>query len=172
MKLYRFSPVEDKEHVLEAIGYVIKQATKLFFNVVGEANCTIEYATLFAHYNDEYDKIVSVLKMMGELEEANNGVRVKLSEPLEFSGGSVEVNGEMVNISHQIKYVRVRKPDPYRMQVGCVDFEEEDYDYFKDLYGMYTRNPRTIEREQYEMLEFHDPNIDVLAYMVSPSLNS
>jgi hypothetical protein len=104
---------------------------------------------------------------MGEVEEANNGIRVKLTKPLKLSGGSFEVNGEMVNITHQIKYIRARRPDPYRMQVGCVDFEEEDYEDFKDLYAFNTGNPRTIERKNYEMLELHDPNIDVLAYMVS-----
>ena len=177
MKQYRFSPIESKDQLIEAVEYVVKQATKLYFRVVGDAvRCDIKYATIFAHYNDEFEKIKKLLEQLGTSEEANNGVGVKLSQPLVVASGSIERDGETKTVTHQVEYIRVRKPDHYRMQVGCFDFEVDDDDElggywgFKDYYGMHSDNPRTIKCEGYEMLEFNNQDVDVLAYMVSPGL--
>ena len=65
--------------------------------------------------------------------------------------------------------IRIRKPDPYRSQIGCADLEVEDYAKFKaEQLSRHTDNLRLIERPQYEMLEFFDFDLnDVLAYVVS-----
>jgi hypothetical protein len=173
MKLYRFSPIKNKTELFEAAEYVAQNATKLYLGVVGDiAGCKIEYLTLFSHYEDEFNQLIDIISRLGEIEEANNGKRVKLFVPLVLKGASIERDGKPESIEHSVMYLRIRKPDPHRMQVGCADFEfekDDEWDYwqFKDFYGMHTDNPRTITRDKYEMLEFHDPNIDVLAYMVS-----
>jgi hypothetical protein len=57
------------------------------------------------------------------------------------------------------------------MQVGCNDFEVQDYKKFKAEYlPKHPSNLRLIERPEYEMVEFFDPDYDVLAYVVSKSI--
>ena len=70
-----------------------------------------------------------------------------------------------------IRYVRIRKPDPYRMQVGCCDLEMDDYFQFKKTYLEPNEEQlRVIERPRYEMIEFHDPDFDIFAYVVSKKI--
>jgi hypothetical protein len=67
-----------------------------------------------------------------------------------------------------ITHLRIRKPDPYRMQVGCNDFDFDDYNNFKSRYlKSGKQNLRLIERSDYEMIEFWNPDFDVLAYVLS-----
>ncbi|MBI2232344.1 MAG: hypothetical protein HYU56_00315 [Candidatus Aenigmarchaeota archaeon] len=91
---------------------------------------------------------------MGDYYNENNGLRVRLKKPINVSG-------------HSILFLRIRKPDPYRMQVGCNDFVVENYKTFKKGYlTKHTQNLRLIERPEYEMIEFFHPDFDVLAYIV------
>ncbi len=72
---------------------------------------------------------------------------------------------------NELSLLRIRKPDPYRMQVGCNDFKVPDYHDFKRKYlDKNQSNLRLIERPEYEMVEFYDPDYDVLAYVVSKEL--
>ena len=92
---------------------------------------------------------------MGEQVGENNGPFVKLREPIELA-------------NNKLDKIRVRQPDPYRPQVGCNDFVIPDYVDFKNVYlPSRPNNLRVIERPDYEMIEFHDPDFDVLAYVLS-----
>lgn len=156
MKLYRFSPIKNGEELIKAVKYVTKQNTKLCKKIIGTV-LPITSLTIFSHYRDEYEKLVKILHKMGKLCGENNGPRVALHKP-------VKVNGNV------IAYLRIRKPDPYRMQVGCSDFDVA-YQHFKKKYlNKKPKNLRLIKRPEYEMIEFFDPDFDVLAYVVSKIL--
>ena len=138
----------------EAISYVIQQEAHLAAKAVADV-LPITYLTIFAHYPDEYDRLVGFIQAWGEVSEANNGVKVKLQQSI-------------TEQDQNINELRIRKPDPYRMQVGCCDFGVDNYYVFKDSHLANNRNLRLIERPEYEMIEFFDPELDVLAYIVSP----
>ena len=154
MRIYRFSPIRDKEQLIKAVKYVAKQSTKLCKKAIG-MRLPITSLTIFSHYPEEYERLIGIFVGMGSPHGENNGPRVALSEPVSAS-------------RHTIRFLRIRKPDQYRMQVGCNDFDVDNYAEFKDAYlTQHPQNLRLITRQDYEMIEFFDPDFDVLAYVVS-----
>lgn len=152
MKLYRFSPIENKKQLFEAIKYVASEVSKLANEITNETY-PISYLTVFTHYPEEYQKLTEMFSDLGEVSDANNGLKVTLNEPVE-----------------EIKQLRIRKPDPYRMQVGCADLSIGNYDAFKKKHLENSQNLRLMERPEYEMIEFFHPDFDVLAYIMSKSI--
>lgn len=153
MKLYRFSPIETKEELFKAVNYVAMQSTKLCQKITGET-LPITYLTICAHYLDEYDELIKIASTLGEVVDANNGIAVMPLKPIKTAG-------------HTVPKLRIRKPDPYRTQVGCNDFDPGNYQDFKQKYvAVNPNNLRVIERPDYEMIEFYDPDFDVFSYVV------
>src|SRR3989344_5155552 len=126
MNQYRFSPIQDKEELVDAVRYVATETTRLAEKVIGES-FPIKSLTIFSHDQSEYESLIEILFEVGRPYNENNGPRVELFEPIRIGNNS-------------IKYLRIRKPDAERPQVGCNDFE---------------------------MIEFRDLSFDVLAYVVS-----
>jgi hypothetical protein len=151
--LYHFSPISSKKELFDAVDYVIEQSLLLSQKVINQ-ELPIDYLTVFAHYEAEYDKLVEIVKELGELSEANNGIKVALNE-------------KITNRGQNIGHLRIRQPDPYRAQVGCCDFSVQNYKDFKQTHLSGNKNLRLIQRPNYEMIEFFDPDFDVLAYIVS-----
>jgi hypothetical protein len=154
MNLYRFSPIKDGEELLAAVLYVAEHNTQLCRKVLGE-ELPIRSLSVFAHYDDEYQLLCSMLADMGEAVGDNNGSRVRLREPIMI--------GE-----HTITYLRIRRPDADHPQVGCSDFEVPDYQEFKAKnLASHPDNLRLLVRTDYELIEFFDPDFDVLGYVLS-----
>src|SRR3989338_10774405 len=154
MQLYRFSPIKDEKQLREAVVYVTEKTSDLAKKVI-DKTLPISSLTIFAHYSDEFEKLSGIVKTLGNFVNENNGPRVALREPIKV--------GE-----NTIIHLRIRKPDPYRMQVGCNDFDILDYETFKnENLSKYPNNLRLIVRENYEMIEFFNPDYDVLAYILS-----
>ena len=156
-KLYRFSPIRTEEQLIESIRYIDSQARELSNKII-KKEYPLSSLTIFSHYPDEFEQLKEILFKMGEQQAENNGPYVRLVNPLVLRGGA-------------LKFVLVIKPDPYRMQVGCCDFNIPDYDEFKSNYLKSTTNKlRLIERVDHEMIEFFDPDFDILAYVVNKPL--
>lgn len=152
-KPYRFSPIQSKDQLIEAVRYVATETSKLAEKITGKV-FPIVYLTIFSHSQSEYETLIKILATMGTPYSANNGLRADLSTPITAGKSS-------------ITKLRIRKPDPERPQVGCDDFEV-DYESFKDQYlAAHPESLRLIKRPEYEMIEFFDPGFDVLAYVVS-----
>ena len=154
LKLYRFSPITTKEELLQAIGYVATKTTKLCNKVIDE-EFPIEPLTIFSHYPTEFENLKKILFELGSQTIEVNGPYVKLHSPIQLPHNKLE-------------NLRIRQPDPYRIQVGCNDFVVPDYEAFKRKYlTNKPNNLRLIQRPEYDMIEFFDPDFDVLAYVVS-----
>src|SRR6185369_4899011 len=144
MKLYRFSPITNKEKLRESVEYIAAQNSELCKKVTGTVLPIISL-TVFAHYDEEYKFLCELLAAMGEPVGENNGPRVALIEPILAAG-------------HTITHLRIRNPDPYRAHVGCNDFEVANYAEFKNTYlNAHSKNLRLIVRADYELIEFFDP---------------
>lgn len=155
MKLYRFN-LTSKKNLLRAIRYVARESSRLIQQTTGR-KLQVTYLTIFAHRVEEYERLIAFATELGKPEETNNGLRFNLKEPIRTRSGD-------------LKKLRIRKPDPYRTQVGCADYDVGDYTEFRDKYlASRPDNVRLIERPGYSMLEFHDPDFDVFAYVFSVS---
>lgn len=154
MNTFRFSPIENREKLIEAVSYIATETSKLCEKIIGNT-LPIKSLTVFSHYPDEYEKLIKILFEVGDLVNENNGPRIALYKPIEANG-------------HKITHLRIRIPDTKRPQVGCNDFEIENYEAFKSKYlPENPNNLRCIVRPEYEMIEFFDSNYDVLAYVIS-----
>jgi hypothetical protein len=168
MKLYRFSPIKDQEQLLEAIEYVASKATKLMFNLRGEIRTTSSL-TIFSHYQDEYRILRDIMAGLGERESANNGERFVLKTPIQVHAMNLDVNGEVQKVTQTIKEVRIRLPDPYRMQVGCCDIDTTEVDFwYIEHTGSLGNFTKVIDRPDFRMIEYSNPDYDVLVYSIQP----
>jgi hypothetical protein len=152
-KLYRFSPIESDDNLAAAARYVIQGSRKLC-EILGVPAAPVGYLTIFSHYEHEYRRLLSLLPALGDVVEANNGWQVSLKTPIAEETDTVEL-------------LRIRKPDPYRMHVGCADLKVSDPWVFREKYAAPDAiNARVIEREDFNMVEIFDPSVDVLAYVL------
>ena len=152
---YRFSPIGSGGELVEAIEYVADLAGVLAESLTGRRP-SVRYLTLFAHYQAEYIALCQMVSKMGRSILANNGTAARLHHPIDVAG-------------QHITSLRIRRPDPYRMQVGCCDLDVPDYAAFKDQH-YYEGSPtiRKVDHREFEMLELFAPGFDVLAYVVGP----
>lgn len=167
--LYRFSPIKNRAELDEAIRYVASTATKMMFKVAGNI-VDIHSLTVFSHYEDEYRSLLAVMSGQSQLQEANNDVRFTLKTPMRIEAMRLEVNGQQHTNIQAITEVRIRKPDPYRMQVGCcdIDVSSGQFQFLEDSDGQHGDNSRLIERPDLRMIEYYHPDYDVLVYAVEP----
>ncbi len=164
MKLYRFSPIQDKEQLLEAIKQIhfgcfelCKQSFGKYLPVAGNMG-------VFCHYDDEYELLTEIRKELTEPSDNPNKKYFLLYEPI-----IVSAKGDLPETTYTHLYIR--KPDPYRAQAGDVDFilEEPDYSELKQslVAGQKIKGLRVFERLDLDMLELYNPDVDALGY-VSP----
>jgi hypothetical protein len=170
MKLYRYSPIDNLDDLRSAIEHVARTATKMYFSQTGNyPDNLIKSLTIFSHFEDEYKKLVEIANTLGSLDSEHNGPYIKLQNPILLQNGSFSLNGNSHQIHTSIEVLRIRKPDPYRMQVGCCDlevpFDSPDFESTK-TYPDGSESPRYIKRTDMEMIEFFDLSTDVLAYVV------
>jgi hypothetical protein len=118
--LYRFSPIQDEKTVNEVYAYLAVELDKLSKAIF---NKTLSVTTLkiFPHYFEEYDYLHSLVSAMGA--------------PASFNSGTsfyAQVDKKIHDFD--IKYLGVRIVDPYRLHVGCGDYEVENFEQFKKEY--------------------------------------
>lgn len=143
-----------EKEIFEKVSYIAEQTSKLCEISIGHT-LPISSLTIFSHDEDEFENLKASLTKLGSPYNENNGPRVTLHKPIKVG-------------NNEITHLRIRKPDSERPQVGCNDFDVEDYFSFKEKYlTPDSKNLRLIVRSDYEMIEFFDDNFDVLAYIVS-----
>ena len=119
-KIYKFSPIKSKGKLFDVIDYVSRNAEELCIKIIGKSY-SIKSLTIFSHYQSEYKFLLEIMNKLGSIESEHNGLYFSLSNPI-------------ITSINAIKLIRIRKPDPYRMQVGCNDFDIPDYQKFKSEY--------------------------------------
>lgn len=148
------SPIKSISELLGVVHYVAENSARLSKEIIG-TSFPIHSLTVFSHSGGEFEYLKVLLGTLGLPYNENNGPRVTLYEPIVVG-------------SNTITHLRIRKPDLERPQVGCNDFDVEDYEAFKAEYlAKHPDNLILIKRPDYEMIEFRHPDFDVLAYIVS-----
>lgn len=148
-KIYRFSPVKNEETITDVLIYLTSELEKLSQELF---NKTLPITTLkiFAHYPEEYDYLHKLISNMGPKASFSSDTSLYVEVSKKIKG-------------YSINYLGVRIVDPYRMQVGCGDYEIADFEEFKEENinkSPFVRNFRD------DMVELWHPDFDVLGYIV------
>lgn len=162
IKLYRFSPIQNKDELLKAIKYVHFACNKLCKQSFDEYLPNAGNLGIFCHYEDEYDRLISLRKEMTEESDNINQKYFRLHEPI-----IIPAEGDIPKTTYTHLYIR--KPDPYRHHVGDVDFSLESSEY-KELKqamqnGKIVKGARIFPRQDLDMIELYDPDIDACGYV-------
>ncbi len=162
MKLYRFSPIQSKEQLFEAIKHIHLECYKLCEQSFGKYYPNAGNIGIFCHYDDEHTFLTSIRKELTEKSDDINQKYFKLHEPI-----VIPAEGNIPEAIYTHLYIR--KPDPYRHHVGDVDFyiEPEEYKALKRslLDGEVITGARVFPREDLDMIELYNPDSDALAYL-------
>ncbi len=160
--LYRFSPIKDKKELFEAIEYIHFSCNQLCKQSLGRYFPGTGMVGVFCQYEDEYEKLVEIQEGMVNKSESINGKYFKLHEPILINAK----NGIPETI---YTHLYIRKPDPYRHHVGDTDFylEPKKYEELKESLarGQIIKGVRIYYIPESNMIELHDPDIDVLSYV-------
>lgn len=162
MKFYRFSPIENKEQLLEAIKHTHFSCYKLCKQSFGKYFLNAGNMGIFCHYEDEYQRLIELRKQITKASDNVNQKYFRLYEPIILS-----TRDDIPETVYTHLYIR--KPDPYRHQVGDVDFflEPEKYIELKNslLQGTVIMGARVFDRPDLDMIELYNPDVDALGYV-------
>lgn len=150
-KIYRFSPIQDKISLKKTWEYISIQLHKLAKEVLHE-DLPVTYLKVFAHYPEEYNYLYDYLSKLGEPASFN-------SDKNFYVHSHQEIN------NNHIKFFGVRIVDPYRMQVGCGDYEVDDFTAYREKHLGKSPFIRDV-KDSTEMLEIWHPDFDVLGYVI------
>lgn len=162
MKLYRFSPIADTAQLLDAIVHIHAACYTLCHQSFGEYLPNAGNIGVFCHYDDEYQRLTRIREELTEASDNVNQKYYQLYDPI-----VIPAQGDIAEATYTHLYIR--KPDPYRYQVGDLDFfvEPKRYVTLKQSLLDGTRIPgaRVFDRSDLDMIELYDPDIDALAYV-------
>lgn len=168
MKLYRFSPIKNQDELLEAIKYVHFSCYKLCKQSFGSYFQNAGNMGVFCHYEDEYSRLVKIRKQITKPSDDPNQKYFELIDPI-----TIPAKGDIPEVTYTHLYIR--RPDIYRAQVGDVDFylDQKEYAQAKSelANGKNIPGARIFPRNDLDMIELYNPDIDALGY-VSTSIMS
>lgn len=162
MKLYRFSPIKDQEQLIKAIEYTHFACQKLCKQILSKYLPVAGNVGIFCHYQDEYDLLVKLRDELSDVNDNWNKKYYRLYKPI-----VIHAKGGVPKTTYTHLYIR--RADPYRAQVGDADFVMNTT-IFKPLKeslleGTKINGIRAFDRPDLDMLELHNPDIDVLSYV-------
>lgn len=132
------------------IEHIVKNCLKLREKYVSE-EMDIDYICIFSQGESEYKELLNSAKSIGTIvDETKTGPVFKFNNPLKTIAGVP-------------KLLKIRIPDPTRLQRGDVDFNS-NYEQFKNKYFDNRRFKLVKSWDGHEMIELRDDNFDVLVY--------
>ncbi len=162
MRLYRFSPINTEEELVNVLTYIHFACHKLCKQTLGYHLSTIGNIGVFCHYEEEYDQLIKLRKQLTQESESIDSKYFRLHKPY-----VIRAEDSIPETTYTHLYIR--KPDPYRHHVGDLDFflEDEKYQPLKASIhsGRKITGARIFNRTDIDMLELYDPDVDTLAYV-------
>ena len=161
MELYKFSPIENKEQLLEAIKYTHFKCFELCKKTLGKYLPVAGNIGIFCHYNDEYEFLTGLREQLTEKSDNWNQKYYRLHEPI-----TIPAQGDVPETVYT--YLYVRKPDQHG-EVGDVDFvlNDKEYQELKDglLKGKKIRGIEILDRPDLDLIKLFDPDIDAASFI-------
>lgn len=166
-RLYRFSPIKTKEELLKAIEHIHLESFKLCKNTFGKYLPVAGNIGMFCHYDSEHEFLTGIRKEITKDSNNFNQKYFKLHKPIVIAARS-----DIPETTYD--YLYIRKPDPYRHHVGCLDFVIAGEEYVKlkheMLNGKVLEGARVFDRPDLDLIELYDPDVDVLGYVTIDSM--
>ena len=162
MKLYRFSPIKSEEELIEAIRHTHLACFELCKKAFGHYLPAAGNIGIFCHYDEEYKFLTELRKQLTQESDNINQKYFRLHENI-----VIPSQGDVPETTYTHLYIR--QPDPYRAQVGDVDFVIEESN-FKEVKtslqeGKVMEGARIFPRADLDMIELLDPDVDALVYV-------
>ena len=168
MKLYRFSPINNEVDLLKAVRYIHFACYKLCKQSFGKYLPNAGNIGIFCHYEDEHKRLTKIREKLTERSDNLNQKYFRLHKPI-----TIPKKGDIPETTYT--YLYIRKPDPYRSQVGDVDFYLEPKKYKKlkteMLKGKKVKGARVFDRPDLDMIELYDPDSDALGYVSTEKMS-
>ncbi len=142
-----------KQDLQDIISYLVSKTIELKDTYTEEKDLEIDYVCIFSHSDKEYQKLLKLASEIGKVvDQTQTGPVFKFQNPPETKAG-------------RPKLLKIRIPDPTKVQRGDTDFNTN----YADFKSKYLGKPRfsLIERKDFEMIELKDPEFDVLVYFSS-----
>lgn len=162
MKLYRFSPIENKEQLLEAIKYTHFKCFELCKKIFGRYLPVAGNIEIFCHYEDEYKSLTELRKQLTIESDNWNQKYYRLHEPI-----TIPAQGDVPETVYT--YLYIRKPDDQHKEVGDVDFvlDDEEYDELKKSLqeGRKIEGMEIFDRPGLDLISLYDSDIDALSFI-------
>lgn len=163
MTPYRFSPIESKERLLEAIEYIHFACFELCKKALGTHLPVSGNIGIFCHYDDEYAFLTGIRKELTDESDNWNRKYYRLHEPI-----TILARDDIPNTTYT--YLYVRKPD-HHTEVGDADFvlEKEKFVLLKKA-GEAKEHINGVElfyRPDLDMVRLLHPNVDALPYITT-----
>jgi len=134
------------------VNYIVNQGVEAIKDNTEETVFTIDYLAIFANNDFEYKDLVKFVSSFGKETDASvakTGQTFILDKVIKTSAGD-------------LKYLKIRKPDPTRPQKGAPDFKINNYNEFKKKYLQKSGNFTLMVRDNFEIIELK--GVDVLVY--------
>lgn len=168
MKLYRFSPIRNQDEMLEAVAYTHYESFRLCKQSFNRYLPTAGNVGIFFHYQDEFESLTKLREELTESSVNFNQKYFKLHEPI-----TISAKEDVPETTYTFLYIR--QPDPYRHHVGDIDFylPEEEYSLLKTKMENEREllHARLFPSPRLDMIELHDPDSDVLAYVSTKKMS-
>lgn len=162
MKRFRFSPIKNKEELLEAITHTHVSCFTLCKRSLGEYLPNAGNIGIFCHFDDEYERLTKLRMEMTKLSDNWNQKYFRLHTPI-----IIAANGDIPETTYT--YLYIRKPDAEHDDVGDVDFymEPEKYKTLKKslLAGESITGASIFERPDLDLVRLSSPDIDACAFI-------
>jgi hypothetical protein len=162
MPLYHFSPIKSQDELLEAIKYIHFACHKLCVQAFGQYLPNSGNVGVFCHYESEFEYLKGVRQEWCEPSDNRDQKYFKLRE-------AIVIPEERGVPETTYEYLYIRRPNPNSPQVGDIDFylEQEKYDELKQslLVGKVIKGARVFDRQDLDMIELYDPDVDAVAYV-------
>lgn len=163
MNPYRFSPIQDKTQLMEAITYIHVACHELCKQTMGKYLPVAGNIGVFCHYDDEYEFLKKLQAELVDLSKSVYGKYYWLHESI-----VIPARDDVPETTY--RYLYIRKPDTNKDQVGDVDFylESEKHAALKQSLfdGKLINGARVLaNRPELDFIELFDPNVDAWGYV-------
>ncbi|MBI4065086.1 hypothetical protein HY409_01825 [Candidatus Gottesmanbacteria bacterium] len=163
MNPYRFSPIQSREVMIEAIHHIHMTCHTLCKQSIGRYLPVAGNVGVFCHYDDEYTFLTKLREELTNSTDSVYGKYYKLHEPI-----IVPAQDDIPKTTYSFLYIR--NPDPNKHQVGDIDFYLEPIKYAELkqslLDGKEIKSARILpSRPDLDLIELYDSEVDAFGYI-------
>ena len=164
MKLYRFSPIQNKNELLKASKHIHFYCSKLCYKDFNKYLPVAGNIGVFSHYKNEFEFLTKLGEELTDHSAVSfNGKYFRLYEPI-----IIEAKNDIPGAIYE--YLYIRQPDRFRPQVGDADFVIDEHEYKKIEKLTIVNDVEIFNRPTLNACELFNPDFDILAYLTTKTV--